>query len=92
MTTPILKLFAELVQNRSQRLQFDVSSPNGILLFREASKIICTYGNYFSFITIIFFKCLAVPVKFLPVPIPVLVLVPVPVSVPVLVNIVTSLF
>ena len=44
MTTPILKLFAELVQNRSQRLQFDVSSPNGILLFREASKIICTYG------------------------------------------------
>ena len=34
VTTPILKLFAELVQNRSQRLQFDVSSPNGILLFR----------------------------------------------------------
>merc|ERR1719259_51095 len=45
VTTPILKLFAELVQNRSQRLQFDVSSPNGILLFREASKIICTYGT-----------------------------------------------
>ena len=38
VTTPVLKLFAELVQNRSQRLQFDVSSPNGILLFREASK------------------------------------------------------
>merc|ERR1711892_367978 len=46
VTTPILKLFAELVQNRSQRLQFDVSSPNGILLFREASKIICTYVNF----------------------------------------------
>ncbi len=45
VTTPVLKLFAELVQNRSQRLQFDVSSPNGILLFREASKIICTYGQ-----------------------------------------------
>jgi exportin-7 len=45
VTTPILKLFAELVQNRSQRLEFDVSSPNGILLFREASKIICTYGS-----------------------------------------------
>lgn len=44
VTTPVLKLFAELVQNRSQRLQFDVSSPNGILLFREASKIICSYG------------------------------------------------
>lgn len=46
VTTPVLKLFAELVQNRSQRLQFDVSSPNGILLFREASKIICTYGKF----------------------------------------------
>ncbi|OXB64984.1 hypothetical protein ASZ78_007387 [Callipepla squamata] len=29
----------------SQRLNFDVSSPNGILLFREASKMICTYSN-----------------------------------------------
>ncbi len=46
VTTPVLKLFAELVQNRSQRLQFDVSSPNGILLFREASKIICTFGEF----------------------------------------------
>lgn len=46
VTTPVLKLFAELVQNRSQRLQFDASSPNGILLFREASKIICSYGNH----------------------------------------------
>ncbi|XP_044003499.1 exportin-7 isoform X1 [Aphidius gifuensis] len=46
VTTPVLKLFAELVQNRSQRLQFDVSSPNGILLFREASKVICSYGNH----------------------------------------------
>lgn len=45
VTTPILKLFAELVQNRSQRLQFDVSSPNGILLFQEASRLICSYGN-----------------------------------------------
>ncbi|XP_077169023.1 ran-binding protein 17 [Paroedura picta] len=44
-TTPILKLLAELMQNRSQRLNFDVSSPNGILLFREASKMICTYSN-----------------------------------------------
>lgn len=45
VTTPVLKLMAELVQNRSQRLQFDVSSPNGILLFRETSKIICNYGT-----------------------------------------------
>jgi exportin-7 len=45
VTTPVLKLVTELVQNKSQRLQFDVSSPNGILLFREASKIIATYGK-----------------------------------------------
>lgn len=45
VTTPVLKLFAELVQNRSQRVIFDVSSPNGILLFRETSKLICCYGN-----------------------------------------------
>ena len=30
---------------RSQRLQFDVSSPNGILLFREISKVIVGYGS-----------------------------------------------
>ncbi|KAJ8026013.1 Exportin-7 [Holothuria leucospilota] len=45
VTTPVLKLMAELVQNRSQRLQFDVSSPNGILLFRETSKMIVSYGS-----------------------------------------------
>jgi exportin-7 len=45
VTTPVLKFFAELVQNRSQRLIFDVSCPNGILLFRETSKLICCYGN-----------------------------------------------
>ena len=45
VTTPVLKLMAELVQNRSQRLTFDISSPNGILLFREASRLICTYGS-----------------------------------------------
>ncbi|VVC45633.1 Hypothetical protein CINCED_3A018331 [Cinara cedri] len=45
ITTPLLKLYAELALNRSQRLQVDVSSPNGILLFREASKVVCTYGN-----------------------------------------------
>ncbi|RWS05952.1 exportin-7-like protein [Dinothrombium tinctorium] len=45
VTTPVLKLMAELVQNRSQRLQFDVSSPNGILLLRETSKMIVNYGS-----------------------------------------------
>ncbi|XP_041988745.1 exportin-7 [Aricia agestis] len=45
VTTPVLKLAAELAQNRNQRLHFDVSSPNGILLFRELSNIICAYGS-----------------------------------------------
>ncbi|CAH1642048.1 unnamed protein product [Spodoptera littoralis] len=45
LTTPVLKLTAELAQNRNQRLHFDVSSPNGILLFRELSNIICAYGS-----------------------------------------------
>jgi len=45
VATPVLKLMSELVQNRSQRLQFDVSSPNGILLFRETSKMIVNYGS-----------------------------------------------
>ncbi|XP_068625831.1 exportin-7-A [Battus philenor] len=45
LSTPVLKLAAELAQNRNQRLHFDVSSPNGILLFRELSAIICAYGS-----------------------------------------------
>ena len=42
--TPLLKFLAELVLNKGQRLTFDCSSPNGILLFRETSKILVTYG------------------------------------------------
>ncbi|XP_062503145.1 exportin-7-like [Corticium candelabrum] len=45
VSTPLLKLVVELVQNKQQRLQFDVSSPSGILLFREVSKIVVTYGS-----------------------------------------------
>lgn len=45
VTTPILKVMGEMVMNRGQRLQFEVSSPNGILLFKEASKLICLYGT-----------------------------------------------
>ncbi|KAK7344913.1 hypothetical protein VNO77_15144 [Canavalia gladiata] len=45
VTTPLLKFMAELVLNRSQRLVFDTSSPNGILLFREVSKLIVAYGS-----------------------------------------------
>lgn len=39
VTTPLLKFVNEFVLNKSQRLIFDSSSPNGILLFREVSKV-----------------------------------------------------
>lgn len=45
VTNVLLKFYAEFVFNKSQRIVFDSSSPNGILLFREASKIIVTYGR-----------------------------------------------
>ena len=45
VTTPLLKFVAELVLNKNQRLTFDYSSPNGIKLFWEVSKILCEYGK-----------------------------------------------
>lgn len=35
----------EFVANKSQRIYFENSSANGILLFRETSTIVCTYGS-----------------------------------------------
>lgn len=43
--TPIMKLLVELCQNRQQRLQYEMASCSAVLLFREVSKIICTYGE-----------------------------------------------
>eukprot|EP00933_Yihiella_yeosuensis_P004307 TRINITY_DN108678_c0_g1_i1.p1 TRINITY_DN108678_c0_g1~~TRINITY_DN108678_c0_g1_i1.p1 ORF type:complete len:332 (+),score=46.92 TRINITY_DN108678_c0_g1_i1:3-998(+) len=45
VTTPLLKFMAEFVHNKAQRITFDQSSPNGILLFKEASQILVTYGT-----------------------------------------------
>lgn len=45
VTTPVLKFVAEFVLNKAQRLTFDSSSPNGILLFREVSKLLVAYGS-----------------------------------------------
>jgi len=42
---PLLKFVHEFVFNKSQRVCFDHSSPNGILLFRATSEIICAYGQ-----------------------------------------------
>ena len=52
VTTPVLKLFAELVQNRSQRLQFDVSSPNGIHAHLRARHPIIIFRNAHSNTTV----------------------------------------
>ncbi|ORX44194.1 hypothetical protein BCR36DRAFT_130483 [Piromyces finnis] len=41
----VLRFVAELANNRSSRLNFEITSANGILLFRVISKILCTYGN-----------------------------------------------
>ncbi|KAI7902274.1 armadillo-type protein [Cokeromyces recurvatus] len=41
----LLSFFSEFVHNKSQRLSFEVSSPNGILIFRDASQIICSFGQ-----------------------------------------------
>uniref|UniRef100_A0A6T6CE73 Importin N-terminal domain-containing protein n=1 Tax=Compsopogon caeruleus TaxID=31354 RepID=A0A6T6CE73_9RHOD len=45
VTTPLLKFYAEFVHNRPMRIIFDSSSPDGILLFRETSKILVSYGT-----------------------------------------------
>ncbi|KAI3697628.1 hypothetical protein L6452_30723 [Arctium lappa] len=45
VTTPLLKFMAEFVLNKAQRLTFDSSSPNGILLFQEVSKLLVAYGT-----------------------------------------------
>ena len=34
---------AELVENKTQRIQFNHCSPSGILLFKYTSQICCTY-------------------------------------------------
>jgi len=41
----LLKFFADFVQNRSQRISFEPNSPNGILLFKEASTLLKMYGQ-----------------------------------------------
>ena len=45
VAVPLLKLAAELALNKTQRCTFDTSSVNGILLFREVSRLVCAYGT-----------------------------------------------
>ncbi|KAF9425387.1 Exportin 7, partial [Podila epigama] len=41
----ILRFWNEFASNKNSRVTFDISSPNGILLFRETSSILYTYGQ-----------------------------------------------
>jgi len=45
VTTPLLKFMAEFVFNKSTRLTFEPSSPNGILLFRSARTFCAPLGS-----------------------------------------------
>eukprot|EP01065_Artemidia_motanka_P013147 TRINITY_DN1724_c1_g1_i1.p1 TRINITY_DN1724_c1_g1~~TRINITY_DN1724_c1_g1_i1.p1 ORF type:complete len:1118 (+),score=401.74 TRINITY_DN1724_c1_g1_i1:118-3471(+) len=45
VTVPLLRFYGDFVNNKSQRISFESSSPNGILLFREASAMLKTYGQ-----------------------------------------------
>lgn len=51
--TALFKFMQEFVHNKGQRIYFEQSSANGILLFRETSAIVCAYGS----------KILEVPVQ-----------------------------
>lgn len=41
----LLRFLNEFCQNKANRVNFDQSSPNGILLFRAASDTICAFGR-----------------------------------------------
>jgi exportin-7 len=41
----LLRFLAEFCHNKANRVNFDQSSPNGILLFRCTSDVVCAYGN-----------------------------------------------
>lgn len=41
----LLKFLQELAYNKAQRVMFDQSSANGILLFRELSSVVVAYGR-----------------------------------------------
>lgn len=43
--TALLKFLMEFVYNKGARVAFDQSSANGILLFRETSEVLCSYGS-----------------------------------------------
>ena len=45
VTISLLRFMHEFCHNKANRVNFDQSSPNGILLFRATSDVICAYGT-----------------------------------------------
>ncbi|KAK3828778.1 MAG: hypothetical protein J3Q66DRAFT_19599 [Benniella sp.] len=45
LSIAIMRFWHEFASNKSGRVMFESSSPNGILLFRETSNILYTYGQ-----------------------------------------------
>jgi exportin-7 len=45
VVVPVLKFIADFAHNRSSRISFDENSPNGVVLFREAVKVLSAYGQ-----------------------------------------------
>jgi len=41
----LLRFMQEFCHNKANRVNFDQSSPNGILLFRATSDVVCAYGR-----------------------------------------------
>lgn len=52
VTTPILKLIAELMLNKQSRMTYDMHNCTAVILFRNVSKVLCEYGliNFNSFV------------------------------------------
>lgn len=45
VTISLLRFLLEFCSNKANRVNFDQSSPNGILLFRCTSEVVCAYGS-----------------------------------------------
>jgi len=45
VTISILRFLHEFCHNKANRVNFDQSSPNGILLFRSTSDVVCAFGR-----------------------------------------------
>lgn len=46
--TNLLKFLNELVNHKNSRIRFDVASANGVILFKEISKVIVGYGKFLT--------------------------------------------